>query len=165
MAKRLIGTDTIIDKDTGEILKQEQRYVSKETEPDYVKLYVRAWCAFKQIKGVNTSFLYAILPYMTYADDGQYVCIPAFLKKRIGTSLGWKETTVIKRFTDECAKLAKTGVLKKIAYNTYQVNPELIGKGEWKDIKRLRVTFNLETGEVEHSYQRSPKTVKLRMVN
>lgn len=166
--KRLVNTNVVIDKDTGEVLSTEERYINKSAEPDYVKLYIDAWCAFKAVKGVNINFLYKLLPLMTYANDGQYIGATTFFRKMIAEELGWSEKSALNRFAQEIKKLCNAGVLKRVSSQTYQVNPELIGKGEWKDIKKLRATFNLETGEVSHSYQkegRSPKPAPLRMVN
>lgn len=153
MGNKLV--ETVIDGATGEVLHQDVKCTLRTLEPDYVKLYIKAWCDFKAVKGVNVSFLYTVLPYMTYANKGQYLSIPAFLKEEIGKELGWKETTIKNRFRDECAKLCKANVFKKVRYNVYQVNPELIGKGDWKDVQKLRATFNLSTGEVTHHYEES----------
>ena len=43
----------------------------------------------------------------------------------------------------------KTGIFARIATGTYQVNAELFGKGDWKDIKNIRATFDFARGTVE----------------
>ena len=42
----------------------------------------------------------------------------------------------------------KNNVLKRVARGTYQINPWLFGKGEWRDIKGLRATFDFTAGEI-----------------
>ncbi len=155
MAEKIITETTRYDYESGEIVRSEKQQAYKSDEPDYVKFYIRAWCDFKAIKGINTNFLYSILPYMSYANEelGQIISLSTFIKEQIAQKLGWKATTVRNRFADEFAKLCKQNVLKRVGKNAYQVNPELIGKGQWKDIRKLKATFNLETGEITHSYK------------
>ena len=143
---------TIVDKD-GNVIDSEREVHYKSEEPNYVKFYIDAWCAFKDIKGVNTRFLYQLLPFMSYAADQQLICITAYIKRQISHILGWSEKSALNRFSQEIARLCQKKVLRRIDTNTYQVNPELIGKGPWKDIQRLRPMFNLETGEVVHFYE------------
>ena len=125
----------------------------RNDEPDFVKLYINAWCEFKQVKGINTAFLLHLLPSMTYANNGQFIFTNAALKRQIAEELNWSIKTACNRGATELKKLCNAGILKKIENGKYQVNPELIGKGEWKDIRKLRATFNLENGEVTHFYE------------
>lgn len=145
---------TIIDNNTGEVLEQNSQTWIDEypKEPDYVKLYIRAWCVFKDIKGVNTSFLYSLLPFMTYAKNDQVIYLNSELKYDIAKKLNWSEKYALDRFNKEIKKLLNTNILKKIGRGKFQVNPELIGKGEWKDIAKLRATFNLSNGKVTHEF-------------
>lgn len=142
-----------IDSKTGEVVA-ESVVVSRfrDDEPDYVKLYIDAWCAFKQVKSINTSFLYQLLPSTTYAGEGQYIFVNAALKRDIGQRLNWSAKTAVNRASGELTKLCSAGVLRKVENGKYQVNPELIGKGSWRDVRKLRATFNLEDGSVSHAY-------------
>ena len=152
----VIEEKTTADAISGEVTK-EIVSVNKfrSEEPDYVKLYIKAWCEFKEIKGINTAFLYQLLPSMTYAQHGQIIYTNSAMKKNIAKCLKWSEKTACQRASLEIRKLCDAGILRKIQNGEYQVNPELIGKGEWKHIKLLRATFNLETGEVTHFYEQS----------
>lgn len=144
--------DRTVDADTGELLDERTTLRKTESEPDYVKLYVRAWCDFKDIKGVNTSFLAHLLPYMTYAAKGQRIYLAPPLKREIASELGWSDKTALNRFNQELRKLVKCGVLTHIGESSYAVNPELVGKGSWADVKRLRATFEVigpDAGKVE----------------
>lgn len=132
-----------VDSDTGEVVSQAVTTIDREAEPDYVKLYVRAWCEFKEIKGVNTTFLAHLLPYMTYASRGQRIYLAPLMKREIASELGWAEKTALNRFNQELRKLVKQGVLKHDGTDAYTVNPELVGKGSWRDIKALRATFEV----------------------
>lgn len=144
--------DRVIDSDTGELVDEQVTMRQTEQEPDYVKLYVRAWCDFKDIKGVNSAFLAHLLPYMTYAAQGQVIYLAPPLKRVIATELGWSQKSALNRFNQELRKLVSRGVLSHVGESTYQVNPELVGKGSWADIKALRATFHVvgpDAGKVD----------------
>ncbi len=152
MSTKIIHSSVTRDYENGEIKREEKQYTRVSEEPDYVKLYVKAWCAFRDIKGVNMAFLTAIIPYMSYAKDGQVIFFNSTLKRRIGAALGWSEKSVLNRVNVELVKLQKANVIRGIdgnRSNTYQVNPELFGKGEWKDISKLVVSFHLSDGKID----------------
>lgn len=135
-----------------QIRRRESQYTIRTEEPDYVKLYIKAWCEFKQVKGVNFKFLCSILPYMSYAEEKQLIVFSSCLKRIIAKNLKWAEGTALVRFNTELKKLVNSQVLRHYGRDTYQVNPELIGRGQWKNIKNLRATFNLSNGEITHQY-------------
>lgn len=151
MAKVAV-VDRVVDNETGEIVDEKTTLRVTEQEPDYVKLYVRAWCDFKNIKGINSAFLVHLLPYMTYAEQKQTLYLAPPLKRAIAQRLGWSEKTALNRFNQELRKLVRKGVLTHVGESSYQVNPELVGKGNWADIKKLRATFHVigpDAGNVE----------------
>lgn len=152
MSKKFIENRIVVDGESGEVVQQETQVTFRTTEPDYVKLYIDAWCAFRDIKKVNSTFLYCILPYMTYAEEGQIIGLTSLAKRRIARKLEWKEQYALQNCAKELRKLCVAGILKKIDASNFIVNPDLIGKGEWKDIKNLRATFVLSTGEIQHKY-------------
>lgn len=152
MATKIIHSSVTKDYESGELKHEERQYTRTSDEPDYVKLYVKAWCVFREIKGINMAFLTSIIPYMSYAKDGQVIFFNSTLKRRIGTSLGWSEKSILNRVNVELAKLQKANVIHAVdgkRSNTYQVNPELFGKGEWKDISKLVVSFHLHDGKID----------------
>lgn len=113
---------------------------SKTKEPDYIKLYIDGIDVFNSMTKTTSSILMHILKTMTYAntDMGQVVEITAWRKKIIADSLDIKINTIDKTLMD----LVKSNILKKIGRGIYQVNPNIFGKGEWKNINSLRENFN-----------------------
>ena len=144
-------TDSSGNIESSSSKKSKEYYVSRE--PDHVKLYVSAWCAFKNINNVSTKLLVNLLPYMKYADEGQKIYLNAELKRDISKKIGWKEKSALTRFSSEISKLVKAGVLFRHGASTFVVNPQLVGKGSWKSIQELIAEFHLKTGEVTHSYE------------
>lgn len=162
-------TRMTIEADTGEIKEthtQQFNVIPSSDEPEYVKLYVRAWCDFKGIDSLRPSdrtVLVRLFNVMTYAkarsvvdehgnvhDEGwgQIIYTNAELKRSIARETGLQYATVNTAFTH----LKKAGVLRRVGTGTYQVNPELVGKGKWSEIKKLRATFNVigeDAGTVE----------------
>ena len=154
MSKNFVQEVEKVNYDTGEIIRESKMSrVSRSDEPDYIKFYVRAWCSFKDIKGVNMPFLMELLPLMTYANQGQMIYVNSALKRDIAKKLGWSERTPVERASNELRNLCNKGILKKIQTGAYQVNPELIGKGEWKDIKFMIGSLHVCDGSVTISYE------------
>ena len=154
MTKNFVQEIESLNVETGEIIKQStMARTSRCDEPNYVKLYIRAWCSFKEIKGINMAFLLELLPSMTYANKGQIIYVNSALKRAIAKKLKWSDKTAVNRASNELQKLCQEGILKKIEIGAYQVNPELIGKGEWADIQFMIGAFHVNDGRVTISYE------------
>lgn len=146
----LITSKTTVDYTTGEV-KEEQTItqIKKGVEPNYIKLYINTLLAFKDLPSTLNPLLIEFLKYMSYADvteedGGQVIYVNIDMKKRIATKLKITLESVNKGLQ----RLTNNGVFKRIGTGTYQVNPHMFGKGEWKDISAIRATFNFNTGEV-----------------
>lgn len=147
----LITSTTTVDYTTGEMLeKQEVTHIKKGTEPNYVKLYINTLLAFRDLPKTLNPVLTEFLSYMSYAntenkEGGQLIFVNAYMKEEISKKLkGMKINTIDKALSN----LVKTGLFKRVGTGTYQVNPYMFGKGEWKDISAIRATFDFNTGEV-----------------
>lgn len=138
----------IISQETGEIMQAKTVYKA-QTEPEYVKLYIDCILTVKGLrKGLNPIFV-AFLKYMSYADvgeesGGQIIFVNKTMKELIAKQLEIGLYSVDKAL----GELTKAGIFKRIATGTYQVNPNIVGKGEWKDIKNIRATFDFGKKEV-----------------
>jgi len=140
---------TVIDEN-GELKDYElitDAIISRE--PDYVKLYLNTVLASKNLPVTHNQLLNEILSIMSYAnvDEGQIVYILPVDRENIAKKIKQKPDTVKKAIID----FVKTGILMKIANGKYRVNPHLFGKGDWKDIRRIRATFLFESpnGEIK----------------
>lgn len=140
---------TVVDHESGEILEQEFIY-RRGAEPPFIKLYLDCLCDFKGLSKSLNPILLEFLKYMTYANTsdpngGQIIYLNAALKRNIATATG----KTVKRIEQAITDFVKTGVFARIATGTYQVNAELFGKGDWKDIKNIRATFDFAKGTIE----------------
>lgn len=126
-----------------ETIEYEENSAVKE--PQYVKLYTDCISTVKGLKnGLNPIFL-AFLPFMRRADikgqcGGQIIFVNKGMKKAVAEKVGLSLDSVNRAITD----FVKKGLFKRVAVATYQVNPNIIGKGEWNDIKNIRASFNNE---------------------
>lgn len=137
-------TRETVDLQTGEVVRtvneEVTRWSARESdEPDYIKLYVDAWVAFRGAKGIRSDVVCAFLRHMSYADEGQLIYVNSAMKEGICNALGIS----MKTLNNELTKLTKVGIFKRVARGTYAVNPELVGRGSWKHVKRLRATFEV----------------------
>lgn len=140
---------TVIDRESGDIIEQE--FIHKRgAEPPFIKLYLDCLCDFKGLSKSLNPILLEFLKYMTYANTsdpngGQVIYLNAALKRNIANATG----KTVKRIEQAITDFVKTGVFARIATGTYQVNAELFGKGDWKDIKNIRATFDFGNGTVQ----------------
>ena len=145
---RQVYSEVVITED-GIVTSQKTVY-KDASEPDFVKLYIDCICNFKGLrKGLSPIFI-ALLKYMTYADiedeyGGQVIAVNSYIKQQIAKSLGY---TGIESINKALTDFVKAGLLKRIARGTFQVNPQIVGKGNWKDIKNIRATFDFNTKEI-----------------
>lgn len=131
-------------------------------EPDFIKLYIDHLFYFKElnydideqnIKGCTQKammVLFAIVGQMTYANPcqpfgGMTVDMTKGMKEFIAQKTNVKPNTIdkyLKTFTD-------ADILRRVERGKYQANPRLFGKGEWKDIKDIAVTYDYRNGNMK----------------
>lgn len=142
-------TETTIDTKTGEISEFKSTSVKvQEQEPNFVKLYLDCVLSFRDLSRSLNPILVEILKYMSYADNpdgGQMIFLNGEIKRRVATTLKLKIDRINKAITD----FVRGDVFRRVANSTYQVNPNIFGKGDWKDIKKIRATFDFNTGSLE----------------
>ena len=131
--------------ETGEITI-DSKYTVKaiDNEEDYIKVYryLNTVFAFKGIERKLIPTLMEICNYMTFADKGQEVQLTLYTKEKISDAIGIGIPEVNKHIT----ALKKADILRPIARGVYQVNPFIVGRGKWTDIKELRAQFDYNSG-------------------
>lgn len=139
----------VVDHTTGEIIREE--FVHKhDVEPDFIKLYVDCLCDFKGISKSLNPILLGLIKHMSYASvkdttGGQILYLNAALKRNVAENC----EVSVKRVEQAITDFVRSGIFARIATATYQVNPEMFGKGTWKDIKNIRAKFDFKEGTVE----------------
>lgn len=129
---------THVDQSTGEILSTEEVNVVRiPREPPYVKMYIDDLARVVGLSAGAQSVLYELASRIDY--EG-IVTITKGTRDRIAERTGLKETTIRNRITD----LTSAGIMKKLGYCEYEMNPCLFAKGDWSDIYKRRNGFKLE---------------------
>lgn len=143
--------ETIIDHETGEIMKtvnNSSKIMSKE--PEYIKLYLDCLCTFKGLNKALSPVLIACCHFMTWADskhNDQMIFMNSYIKDQICELTNLK----VDRVNKAIKEIVDANIFIKVEgkRGVYRVNPFIIGRGEWKDIKELRANFDFITGEVK----------------
>lgn len=138
----------VVDLETGEITQEHQKHVEKsytDAEPDYIKLYLDTVLTFKGISKALNPVLVSLCKHMSYADKDQIVYVNKYVKTCIEKDTGLK----VKRIEQAIKEFKNVGILMQVSRGVYRVNPNIIGRGLWTDIKRLRATFDFVTGDVQ----------------
>lgn len=146
MAKATIVNETIrqvIDGQTGELLEVEHsegtRTIYKQ-EPSYIKLYIQDLLYMVDMPKGLTNVVYALLENVQFANKGLRIYLPTGLKKELIEKLG----TTRAAFDNALTKLCKGQIIRRESVGVYALNPYFFGKGEWKDIDKLRMTWNYD---------------------
>lgn len=127
--------NTTTDVHTGEIIEiKRHTNTVLEKEPDFVKLYVQDIVRLKALPNSSAMVLNLLLKSMSYKN-----IIPAYapIKRMICAELGIGMDSLNKAIDN----LYKAGILIRIERGIYMADPNLFGKGEWKNINNLRLTI------------------------
>jgi hypothetical protein len=119
------------DFQSGEII-QIEREVQIPKEPDFIKLYLDDLVLLKDIPQWVSGVLYSLLKHMNYKNE---IVLNSTIKRRIATDLG----IVPKTIDNALVTFVKKGVLLRQGTGVYQANPYLFGKGEWTNIRKIRL--------------------------
>lgn len=136
--------------------------IVNNNEPNFVKLYLEDLEAFNGVQVSMSPVLNEFLKYSTYADPTQenggmiLICNKA-LKEIVASACNVSLSRV-----DHCVtEFVKKGYMTRIKTGLYQFNPFLFGKGDWKDISKIRATYNYQTdkviAEIVHSEEEKMK--------
>lgn len=130
---------TVVDSDGKITYQEEDKTINWGTEPNFVKVYLDTILYMNDLpKGLN-GILYAFLKRMTY---GNQLVVNAALKRQIARELDLSLSSI----NNAISKFVKGELIFREDTGLYTVNPHLFGKGEWKDIAKIRleVTFDSE---------------------
>jgi hypothetical protein len=108
-------------------------------EPDYIKVYLDNIVVLAEIQGWISKVLYELIKGVTYANKGQFIIINSGYKRIVAENLGIKQQSV----TNAVNQLSKKNILIKKETGVFLLNPQFFGRGEWKDISKIRYEVEL----------------------
>jgi len=126
----------VVEMSTGEVtINKRSEVASFEKEPAYVKLYLND---IGRLKGLNNSEQKLINELVF--NMGYNNVVPAYkpVKELIAERLGIKFNTV----NEALKSLHKKGILIRKARGFYIMDPNLFGRGSWKDVKSIRMVID-----------------------
>lgn len=129
------SVDTVTNVETGEIsIIKTHTQTILEREPEYVKLYLSDIMKLNELPKSTEKVMNCLLRSMSYKN-----IIPAYapIKRMICSELDITMDTLNKAIDN----LYKAGILIRIERGIYMADPNLFGKGEWKNIKNLRLVI------------------------
>jgi hypothetical protein len=137
--------EKIVDGNSGEILDETSKVTNQFTvpftaEPSYFKFYEDHISLLETCSKSEIFILFRLLKTMDYDN-------------RLSVSLGQKKDIcrlmgkfteggtepAVNAFNVAMFNLVKKNILTKISSGYYLVNPYLFGKGNWKNVQKLRV--------------------------
>ena len=138
----------IVNVETGEVISTADTSITEgyvDREPDYIKLYIDTVLTFKGITKALNPVLIALCKHMNFADKEQIVYVNSYTKSLMMQDTGLK----LKRVEQAIKQFADAGIIMRVSRGVYRVNPNIIARGKWNDIKLLRATFNFMTGDIK----------------
>lgn len=155
--KRIVSETNSVayDSTTGELtreIREHTGYVGRE--PDYIKIYTDCMLVFNNMDIALSPFIVAFGRHMTYANGGNpnfrcTVRTDEMVRRDVAEYCGVSDARVkqaIKALVD-AEVFIPIQINGKKKRGIYFVNPWVVGKGEWKDIKALRGQFEFVTGQ------------------
>lgn len=122
--------------DSGEITKTVTQEVSMfEREPPYVKLYLQD---IGRLNGLNNSEQKLVNELVF--NMGFNNVVPGYkpVKEMIAEKLGMNYNTLDKSLKE----LHKKGILIRKARGLYIMDPNIFGRGSWRDVKKIRMVID-----------------------
>lgn len=157
LQKKITSESDAIEYDsaTGEITRQIRTNTGfLEREPDYIKIYTDCMLVFNRIDVALSPYLIAFCRYMTYAnfDNPNYRCTvrtDELVRRDVAASCNVQDRMVHKAIKAlvEAEVFIPVVIDGKKKRGIYFVNPWVVGRGEWKDIRALRAEFEFVSGK------------------
>lgn len=131
-----VSTQTF-DNVTGEHTHGEKTsiFLGQDKEPPFVKMYLEDIEILHRLPKKSGDFLFELLMNMNYESE---ITINRIMKRRICEKLGLENERTINNFL---STMVKKDVLYRVDRGVYIVNPYLLAKGDWNNIKGLRVAY------------------------
>ncbi|MBG9533515.1 hypothetical protein ABE48_20710 [Bacillus thuringiensis] len=147
----IIKTTKIVNTDGEKLEETKTMIFNYGKEPDYIKVYLDNIMFLAEISGWISKIMYKLIKSVSYANKGQFIIVNAGYKRILAKNLGIKPQSV----TNAINHLIKKGILIRKESRVFLLNPQYFGKGEWKDISKIRYEVELNS---------SGKTIRLKEI-
>lgn len=122
--------------DVHEIVGAPQKKFKRKTEePGFVKLYLDDLKLLSGVRGRDMNAFTALIPRIGY--DSRLDLTTA-VRDALVAELGWKSRSEL---NNSLTRLKNKGLLISAGRGSYIINPALIAKGGWEDVKQIRMSI------------------------
>lgn len=137
MAKKTYTTKTIDDSGHLQSVRTNTVISNSEMEPNYIKMYIDDVSKLYGLSSGENNVLRELLRYLNYNNE---IIITAYIKNTIKEDLNLS----IKLIEKTISRCIKSNIMIRKQRGVYIVNPNLFGKGSWKNILRLRLELTYD---------------------
>ena len=169
-AKRQVvyeNNETLVDTATGEILQLRQtQKIKTTTEPDFIKVYYKTMLAVQGIEEMPLEFVLALSSVITYSNNPNspiYFYNNAANRRIISECCMNKKGKPISdnMVARHIITATKMGLLFKTPNRgIYEVNPCMIARGRWENIRGLQARFDFTEGKWSRTMIEEQKATK-----
>lgn len=147
----------ILDKETGELTTSINTETYKiDKEPAYIKMYISDIARIKEVPSGMEKILMEMVCSMGYNNViVAYKPIKDIICKRLGISIHYLNKAI--------GTFKKKGLLISVARGVYIADPELFARGNWADIKNLRLVIDYKEDGSKELQSNLPEEVQLKL--
>lgn len=136
-AKIVQLSERITTTEHGEVIREErERVLRLPQEPQYIKLYLQDLAHVLEVPQGPQTLLMHLVKKMDW--EGMITLSPS-ARERISAVLQIKVHTM----TNYLSVLCEREILKRVGRGEYEMNPNLMAKGDWTEILKRRATFKM----------------------
>lgn len=154
--------ETTVDQQTGEITTTRKRQVYNiEKTPEFIMLFLKGisdYMTKTDLSSGQSKVLWAILG--NYVAKNNYINLSSAIKEEIAIGIDSTKRTVDAYIRD---LIKKNLILKEYVNKSpkFLLNPEIFGKGNWADIRKLRYETKLEYDFEKKTAQETKKVTSI----
>ena len=175
MNLKVKNSTTVLTVENGQVTQESHlRVVHVPREQENCKIYTKVASAYlSDMEASQFKALLALLPYVTYANDGKLSPDQYGMVIKVDESTLPKLTKAVNyqsedSFLNLVRTLVRGGILKKLNKTTYRINPFLFGRGKYTDILTIQMLGEFTEpavgdtfGKTYQSYMQAQEQAKL----
>ena len=150
-------TTQIINEKTGEISMSEiTNTFVVDKEPDFIKLYISDISRLNDLPKGMDPILLELIKGLGYNNViAAYKPIKLMICKQLGISMSYLNKAINTFYVK--------GIFIRLARGIYIADPELFGRGSWKDIKQLRLVIDYNDDGTKTIKSNLPEKMQLKL--
>jgi len=137
--------DTTVDSETGEVVEIISSKITRVPQtPDFVMAFTQDIGYLSQLSGGGAKLLFGL---MQVVDRNNEITLNLARKKSIALATGLKVTSIDSLLN----QLKKKEVIISVERGIYALNPYLFGRGQWKNISKMRMNIEYDFDTLKKS--------------